>query len=122
MTPRQHAKTAAKQLPARLKAARKRAKLTQAELVTRADFSPVALSKLETGVNRPTFENLVALAYALNISPNFLTGWEDTLSSRTNAETRMLLNRLMLAAEHLTSDWLTQLISLAEQAKCSERE
>lgn len=120
MTPRQHSKIAAKKLPARLKAARKHAKLTQEALVTLADFSPVALSKLETGINRPTFENLVALAYALNTSPNFLTGWNETEDNQTSAERRLLLNRLTLAVEHLSSDWLLQLIGIAEQAQVSK--
>ncbi len=65
MKPRNLADIATKQLPLRLKAARKSLGITQDELVEIAEFSPVALSKIERGINRPSFENLAALSYAL---------------------------------------------------------
>ncbi len=117
MKPRELANKAAKELPLRLKAARKSAKITQDELVEIAEFSPVALSKLERGINLPSFENLVALSYALKVSPNYLTGWEQEISNDEGVEKRILLNRLALTAQDLSKEWLVQLISIAEKAK-----
>ena len=61
MKPREHAEQATELLPQRLKAARKAAGITQDQLVTLAEFSPVSLSKFERGVNSPSFANLVAI-------------------------------------------------------------
>lgn len=100
----------------RLKAARKQAKLTQDGLATRADISVVTLSKLETGVNKPGYEILVALANALKVSPNYLLGWETLDVASPEAHRRALLARLSAAAQHLSDDWLQQLVSTAELA------
>lgn len=117
MTPRQKSIAAAEQLPERLKAARKNAGLTQDALVTLAECAPVTLSKLETGVNSPTFEIFVSLAYALGVSPNYLVGWQEIGIEEVDAERRRLLNRLILSAQSLPSDWLQQLIDIADRAK-----
>lgn len=116
MTPRERALQAANELPDRLKAARKAAGLTQDELVAIAECAPVTLSKLETGVNRPTFEVLVSLAHALNASPNYLSGWDDDGRSEGEASRRQLMARLTLAARELPDEWIEQLIQLAERA------
>jgi len=119
MKAREQAEVAAEQLPQRLKAARKSAGITQDELVAIAEFSPVALSKFERGINSPSFKNLVAICHALEVSPNFLTGWDEdgAGSDGDGAEKRLLLNRLMLAADGLSEDWILQLISIAEKAE-----
>ena len=116
MTPRERSLLAANELPDRLKAARKAAGLTQDQLVAIAECAPVTLSKLETGVNRPTFEVLVSLAYALNASPNYLTGWQDAVGAESDAARRQLIGRLILAAGKLDADWIRQLVEIAEKA------
>lgn len=116
MTPRERAQYAGELFKDRLKAARKQANLTQDELVAKADISAVTLSKLETGVNRPAFEILVALAHALNASPNYLLGWNSQADLGSDANRRILLMRLSAAVQHLPDEWIEQLISLAEQA------
>ena len=117
MKPREHAEHATEQLPQRLKAARKAAKITQDQLVTLAEFSPVALSKFERGVNSPSFSNLVAICHALNVSPNFLTGWDEQPSSDQSTLRQELINQLVVHANSLSDEWLQQLISIAEKAK-----
>lgn len=116
MTPREKSLLAATELPNRLKAARKAAGLTQDQLVAIAECAPVTLSKLETGVNRPTFEVLVSLAYSLNASPNYLAGWEDQAAAESDAARRQLMGRLILAAGRLDADWIRQLVEIAEKA------
>lgn len=115
MTPRELSLLAAKDLPDRLKAARKAAGLTQDQLVAIAECAPVTLSKLETGVNRPTFEVLVSLAHSLNASPNYLTGWEDEVGVESDAARRQLIGRLNLAVRKLSTEWIEQLIQIAER-------
>ncbi|MFD1940824.1 helix-turn-helix domain-containing protein [Paradevosia shaoguanensis] len=115
MTPREKSLQAAQGFAERLKAARKQAGLTQDELAAIADSSPVTLSKLETGVNSPTFEIFVALAHALNARPDYLAGWSSQ-SIEGEAERRILLNRLLLVSEGLPAEWLEELVRLAELA------
>ncbi|MBS7708024.1 helix-turn-helix domain-containing protein [Chelatococcus asaccharovorans] len=116
MTPHQKALKSALEFRVRLKAARKNVGLTQEELVAIAECSAVTLSKLETGVNRPTYEILVSLAYALDVSPNALIGWDSDPPSQTEAAKKEQLTRLMLLAEHLSDEWIEQLVSIAEKA------
>ncbi|HEY8358077.1 MAG TPA: helix-turn-helix transcriptional regulator [Ramlibacter sp.] len=59
-----------------LKEAREAKHWTQADLANAADVSVVTISKLEQGVNLPTFAILLALCLALDTSPNDLVGWE----------------------------------------------
>ena len=120
MTPQQKALRSASDFRSRLKAARKNADLTQDELVAIAGCSAVTLSKLETGVNRPTYETLVALAYALDVSPNELTGWDRGNDTQGDASTRERVNRLTLLAAKLTPEWIDQLIAIAEKASKSD--
>lgn len=120
MDPRDKADQATKQLPARLKAARKAAKVTQDQLVTMAEFSPVALSKFERGINSPSFANFVAICHALDVSPNYLTGWDEGSTLEGTAGKQALLNQLIINANSLPDDWIEQLISIAEKAKSDQ--
>ncbi len=116
MSPRERSKIAGDRFKDRLKAARREAGLTQEQLVTLAECAPITLSKLETGANKPTFEILVALADALNVSPNYLAGWEET-GNRDLRNNPVLVDRLSLAAAPLSDEWLEILIALAHKAR-----
>ena len=52
----------------RLRALRDDAKMTQHELAERAGMHRQAIAKLETGVTRPTWDTVQALARALGVS------------------------------------------------------
>lgn len=66
--------------PARLRAARKAAGLTQHELAARSGFSQSSLSGLETGSTGISLEGVQTLAQALNVSAKYLLGgWEEKL-------------------------------------------
>ncbi|MFA7432186.1 MAG: helix-turn-helix transcriptional regulator [Gemmobacter sp.] len=117
MSTREKARAQAEGFAGRLKAARRQAGLTQEELSNLADLAPVTLSKLETGVNRPTFEIFIALAHALQTSPNYLTGWGDEAGQDdASAEKRLLINRLILVCEGLPTSWIKQITGIAEKA------
>ena len=116
MTPRNQSDIAAETFRQRLKAARQGAGLTQDELVAKADIASVTLSKLETGVNRPAFDVLIALAYALDVSPNYLVGWGDDSDQHPDAARRAMVNRLNAAVDRLSDEWVEQLVAIAEKA------
>lgn len=55
-------------LPRRLREARKKAGLTQAELAKRAGITQGAISGFEQGTTRPNLETLAAVSVALGIT------------------------------------------------------
>lgn len=89
--------------------------MTQDQLAERINFSPISLSKLETGSSSPSFEVLVALCLALDVSADFLVGAEN-VDQPVNAQRRILLDQLALAATHLDSEWIQRLVDIAEKA------
>lgn len=104
----------------RLKAARKSSGLTQDGLAAAAGLSPVTLSKLETGVNLPTFEIFVALSKALGVRPDYLAGWDAIDPSAGDERRRLLLEELSLAAANLPERWISQLIAVANEASSKD--
>lgn len=116
MTPRETANIASEALPARLKAIRKNAGLTQEELAELAECSTVALSKFEAGVNRPSFENLVAISAALKISIDDLVG-QPANNKPTSTRKTAALFRLDRAARKLSPEWIESIAEIAEKAK-----
>jgi transcriptional regulator with XRE-family HTH domain len=113
--PRETARTIAKRFGGRLKAGRRAAGMTQDQLADAIEFSPISLSKLETGTSSPSFEVFVALALALDVRPDFLAGLENA-ELVENAERRALLDQLALAASKLDAEWIKQLLDIAEKA------
>lgn len=98
-----------------MKAARRSAGLTQDQVAELIDFSPISLSKLETGASSPSFEVFVALSLGLGVRPDFLAGWDNS-DHPIEAERRALLDQLILAAGKLDSEWVRQLVDIAEKA------
>jgi len=64
--------------PERLRAAREKRDLSQADLATKADLQPSAISHFETGTRKPSFENLRKLADALSVSIDYLLGRDNS--------------------------------------------
>ena len=62
----------------RLKAARVLRGLNQAELAARAGLPPASVSHFESGPRKPSFDNLKALATALDVTTDYLLGRSDT--------------------------------------------
>lgn len=58
----------------RLKAARTLRKLSQAELAEKAKLPPASVSHFESGPRKPSFDNLKALASALDVTTDYLLG------------------------------------------------
>jgi transcriptional regulator with XRE-family HTH domain len=54
----------------RLKELREQAGLTQPQLADRAGMNRFGIAKLEQGVSKPSWESVIALCQALNVTPN----------------------------------------------------
>tara|TARA_R110002167_G_scaffold366403_2_gene595818 strand:- start:13377 stop:13727 length:351 start_codon:yes stop_codon:yes gene_type:complete len=116
MTPREQAEHASKLFPARLKALRKSCGLTQDQLAELAECSTVALSKFETGVNLPSFDNLIALALSLNVSVDELLGVASE-AVETNPNKAAARARLDRVVSDLSVDWIDAITEIAKKAK-----
>ena len=64
--------------PSRLKEARERRALTQAELGKEAGLPSTTLSHFESGSRKPSFDNLRRLTRVLGVSTDYLMGIVDT--------------------------------------------
>lgn len=71
----------------RIKTARKHAKLTQVQLAERVGIDQSVISSLERGKHRGSTHTL-AIAYALDVSPRWLTTGEGDMAERSQAATR----------------------------------
>lgn len=100
----------------RLKTARKHLSITQEELASKAGLSTITISKLESGVNKPSFDVILALSHSMDIEPNYFFGWSNEISVKSSSARRIKLQSLILQAEHLDDLWLDQLISLSKLA------
>lgn len=100
----------------RLKTARKHLSITQEELASKAGLSTITISKLESGVNKPSFDVILALSHSMDIEPNYFFGWSNEISAKSNSVRRIKLQSLILQAEYLDDIWLDQLISLSKLA------
>ena len=65
-------------MAARIRGKRAELNLTQEDLAERIDVSPDLISKYESAVHRPGSDKLFALAQALDTTPNYLLGWDDS--------------------------------------------
>ncbi|MCK1732971.1 helix-turn-helix transcriptional regulator [Bradyrhizobium sp. 138] len=75
----------------RLKAARNLRGLNQAELAAKSGLPPASVSHFESGPRKPSFDNLKALASALDVTTDYLLGRSDTPDA--SAETVGRLHR-----------------------------
>ena len=66
----------------RLKEARERQGLNQAQLAQRAEMQPSAIAHFEANRRKPSFENVRRLAKALDVSSDYLLGVQTTLAFR----------------------------------------
>lgn len=63
-------------LPKRLKEARKKKNISQTQLAKKTHIQQHNIACYETGRNKPSVINLAALAYALDVTADYLLGYE----------------------------------------------
>lgn len=84
-----------KQFGERVKARRKAMGLTQLDLALRMGFkSKQAISHIEAGDRNLKQSQVAALAAALNVTPAYLMGWEETEREKMISEIHDLLGQL----------------------------
>lgn len=66
----------------RLREARERQGLSQAQLADRAEMQPSAIAHFEANRRKPSFENVRRLAKALSVSSDYLLGVQATVAFR----------------------------------------
>src|SRR5271168_618149 len=82
----------------RLRSAREKRDLNQADLAKRAGLQVSAISHFETGTRKPSFDNLRRLADALDVTTDYLLGRAKDLDGLAGAD------RLHRHYDRLTSD------------------
>lgn len=106
------------QFPARLREAREKRGLTQADLGKEAGLPSTTISHFESGSRKPSFDNLRRLTKALSVSTDYLMGIVDTPDDTAAA------SRIARHLGHATEDDIKMLEavakSLAETRKKSD--
>ncbi len=104
----------------RLRTARERRNLSQAELATKAGLQPAAISHFETGNRAPSFENLKRLSDALNISVDYLLGRIDEEQHGQGLAAVPRARQLFRHAENLSDESFEFLETMAKALKEKE--
>lgn len=96
----------------RLKTARDLRGLSQAQLAARAGLPPASVSHFESGPRKPSFDNLKALAGALDVTTDYLLGRSDTpqASAATVGRLHRDLHKLTSKDLELAQDFVDLLI------------
>ena len=85
----------------RLKEARELRGLNQVQLATKAGLPPPAVSNFESGPRKPSFDNLKALAAALDVTTDYLLGRSDTPEASAETVGRLHRDLHMLSSKDL---------------------
>ena len=102
----------------RLRAARDLREMNQEQLAYRAKLQASAVSQFETGVRKPSFDNLRRLADALNITTDYLLGRVDDPAGLAGAEQLYRdLSQLTGSDRRTAEDMIEILAQLARQRK-----
>jgi len=72
--------------PERLRAAREKRELSQSELARKVGMQPSAIAHFEGDRRKPSFDNIRALAEALNVSADYLLGSEGGATAFRNEQ------------------------------------
>jgi transcriptional regulator with XRE-family HTH domain len=88
----------------RIRTVRKAAKISQEKAAEAAHLNPKYLGEIERGEKRPSFEAIVALANALNVSPAVLFEFE-----REDLDDRALRRAIENLAKRATYEQLQQI-------------
>jgi transcriptional regulator with XRE-family HTH domain len=93
----------------RLRNARELRKLSQSELAAKSGLQPSAVSHFESGRRSPSFQNLKAVADALQVTTDYLIGRSDEPNVSHVASIKLFRH-----AEKMSGEDLDTLTSIAE--------
>jgi transcriptional regulator with XRE-family HTH domain len=96
----------------RLREARDLRGLSQAQLAAKASLPAASVSHFESGPRKPSFDNLKALASALNVSTDYLLGRSNTPEASAESAGRLHrdLHKLTSQDLELAEDFVKLLI------------
>jgi transcriptional regulator with XRE-family HTH domain len=98
----------------RLRVAREYRGLTQGELAQKTGLQPSAVSHFETGVRKPSFDNLRLLADKLDVTTDYLLGRVDEFKALAGAdELHRHYNALKESDRKFADELITHLASKA---------
>jgi transcriptional regulator with XRE-family HTH domain len=104
--------------PGRLRAARERRELNQAELARRAGLQASAVSHFETGARKPSFDNLKRLADALDVTTDYLLGRVDDPGGLARADRiHRHLGQLKDSDRHFAEEMIEMLARRAKERR-----
>jgi transcriptional regulator with XRE-family HTH domain len=102
----------------RLRAAREQKGLSQSELAEKAGLQPSAVSHFETGRRAPSFDNLRALADALSVTIDYLSGRQDAAAMAGPAAERLFRHYSKLSdAEQQTVEDFAKMLANKKKDK-----
>lgn len=101
----------------RLKEARDLRGLNQGQLAAKANLPAASVSHFESGPRKPSFDNLKALATALNVTTDYLLGRSDRpeASAETVGRVARDLHKLSSQDLDLTEDFVALLLRKREE-------
>ena len=105
--------------PARLRSIRERRALSQGELAQRTGLRTSAVSHFETGIRKPSFDNLRRLADALDVTTDYLLGRVTSTQALAGADKlHRHFDRLTTEDREIAEDFIKL---LAEKAQKREK-
>lgn len=109
--------------PKRLKAARLVRELSQSELAQKAGLQAAAVSHFETGIRKPSFDNLKRLADALQITTDYLLERSDTMDSSNLEGVALFRQYSGLSTEHqeMADSFVKMLADKAQQKRSADK-
>ena len=106
----------------RIRQAREKRNLSQADLAKIAGLQPAAISHFETGQRAPSFENLRKLSDALNISVDYLLGRIDEEQHGGGIAAAPRAQLLFRHAEKLSEESFDTLETMARMLRDKDEE
>ena len=110
-----------KLFPQRLRAARELRELNQAQLADRASLQASAISHFETGLRKPSFDNLKRLADALDVTTDYLLGRVDDPAGFGGAERMHRHLGQLTGSDRKTAEEMIEILAIRAQRRSRRR-
>ena len=111
-----------KLFPQRLKSARELRELNQGQLAHRAKLQPSAISHFETGLRKPSFDNLKRLADALDVTTDYLLGRVDDPAGFGGADQIHRHLGQLTGSDRKTAEEMIEILAMRARRRSRQRE
>lgn len=110
-----------KLFPQRLRAARELRELNQVQLASRANLQASAISHFETGLRKPSFDNLKRLADALDVTTDYLLARVDDPAGFGSAERIHRHLGQLTGSDRKTAEEMIEILAMRAQRRSRRR-